>query len=318
MQPLFDDVYLRTLYGSGRRDTRELLEYYVRRFHTLRNADDYDLIWIEKEVFPFVPGHLERWSIPHGIPYVVDYDDATFHRYDQHRSGLIRSLFAKKLYPLLASASAVTAGNPYLADYAKRAGASSVEIVPTVVDIDRYQCVPVAGDDELRIGWIGSPSTTRYLELLKQPLEKLSREVPIRLVTIGAADLPKIRVPDEQHPWSEETEATLLSTCHVGVMPLADEAWERGKCGYKLIQYMACALPVVASPVGVNRDIVTDRVGFLAESAEQWLDALQQIARDAALRRQLGQAGRLAVEARYSLQAQAPRLIELLLRASGR
>ena len=131
-------------------------------------------------------------------------------------------------------------------------------------------------------------------------------------MTIGASRPPEIRVPLEQHPWSEETEAALLSSCHLGIMPLPDGPWERGKCGYKLIQYMASGLPVAASPVGVNQDIVTPEVGFLCAGDADWLRALQTLATNSALRAQLGAAGRQSVEEHYSLQTQAPVVIDIL------
>ena len=170
--------------------------------------------------------------------------------------------------------------------------------------------------NEFRVGWIGSPSTAVLLSLVREPLERLAREQPLRLVTIGARSLPKIDVPTEEHPWSEETEVSLLASIHVGIMPLQDEPWQRGKCGYKLIQYMACGKPVVASPVGVNCEIVTEEVGYLAEDPQEWYAALRRLADDDARRGRLGRAGRLVVEVKYSVPAVAPLLTELLAAAA--
>ncbi len=212
----------------------------------------------------------------------------------------------------------MTAGNAYLAGYAERAGARTVHIVPTVVDLARYQPSEVPTRKEMRIGWIGSPPTTLFLGMLKAPLEALAAEQPIRLVTIGAGAVPDIEIPIESHQWTEASESALLAGCDVGIMPLPDEPWERGKCGYKLIQCMACGLPVVASPVSANLKIVTLDVGFLATSDEQWLDALRTLARDRTLGRQLGRAGRRSVERQYSLQALAPIITDIMQRAASR
>jgi glycosyltransferase involved in cell wall biosynthesis len=171
--------------------------------------------------------------------------------------------------------------------------------------------------EELRVGWIGSPSTAHYLGLVREPLRRLARERALRLVVIGARDIPSTDVPLEIHEWSAETEGPLLGGVHIGIMPLADGPWERGKCGYKLIQYMACGKPVIASPVGVNDEIVTPEVGLLASSDAQWLAALRQLSTDAALRNRLGFAGRALVERKYSLQVRGPQLAAWLARAAG-
>ena len=313
----FEDAYLRALYGDGQRRRRDVLDAYRRRSRVLAEAGVYDLVWIEKELFPFLPGPFESRLSRLGVPYVVDYDDATFHRYDLHPSRLVRRLLGRKLVPLIRSARLVTAGNAYLAHYASHAGARSVEVVPTVVDLDRYPVAPAPEGSEYRIGWIGSPSTTVLLSRVRRPLERLARERPVRLVTIGAGPLPEIDVPSEQHPWAEETEAALLGGIHVGIMPLDDEPWQRGKCGYKLIQYMACGKPVVASPVGVNNEIVRTDVGYLAAGDEQWYQSLRRLGQDPGLRARMGRAGRADVERTYALQVQAPRVVRLLAAAGG-
>jgi len=312
VSPFFDDEYLRALYSQGARRRRHIAAAYLRRSLALFSARGYDLVWVEKELFPFLPGPFESWVRLAGVPYVVDYDDATFHTYDLHPSALVRRALGNKLRPLLSAARMITVGNSYLADYAKRAGARNVQVVPTVVDVRRYRVAEEPESKEIRIGWIGSPSTAVLLSLVREPLERLARELPLCLVTIGAGRSPEIDVPIEEHAWSEESEVPFLAGIHIGIMPLRDEPWQRGKCGYKLIQYMACGKPVVASPVGINRDIVTEDVGYLAGDGALWYAALRDLAEDAALRNRLGRAGRLVVEERYSLQAVAPRLAGLL------
>ena len=317
VSPFFDDAYLQAFYGQGARRYRDVVTAYTRRATALAGVREYDLVWVEKETFPFLPGPFESLLRRSGIPYVVDYDDATFHSYDIHPSVLVRRTLGGKLAPLLLGARAITAGNTYLAAYAESAGARDVRIVPTLVDVSRYRVEGDPGPGEFRIGWIGSPSTAVLLSLVRDPLERLAQELPLRLVTIGAGRSPEIDVPTEAHPWSEDTESSLLASIHVGIMPLQDEPWQRGKCGYKLIQYMACGRPVVASPVGVNSDIVTADVGYLATDAQDWYAALRRLADDRMLRVQLGLAGRRAVETKYSLQAAAPGLIDLLKAAAG-
>jgi murein biosynthesis integral membrane protein MurJ len=170
-----------------------------------------------------------------------------------------------------------------------------------------------------RIVWIGSPTTAQYLQLLRLPLQALARTQAFVLRVVGSGedevDMPGVQV--EVVAWSEATEVSSIGACDVGIMPLQDSPWERGKCGYKLIQYMACGLPVVASDVGVNPEIVQQGVnGFLARSHDDWLLALQQLLSDPSLRERMGQAGRQRVEQRYCLQRTGPRVVNWLRQAA--
>lgn len=322
--PLLDDAYILSLYNSQggllskARNLAATAMSYWQRLWIIAGSKKFDVLWLEKELFPFLPGLFELLPGAMGLPYVVDYDDATFHRYDLHDSKIVRLLLGGKLKPLLASADAVTAGNRYLADYASRAGAKQVSIVPTVLDIDRYSVSPEPADEVFRIGWIGSPSTAKYLNVIAEPLRKLAQQKRIILVTIGASALELPGVSLEQHEWTLATEAKLLESIHVGVMPLPDSPWERGKCGYKLIQYMACGRPVIASPVGVNTEIVTAEVGFLAADEQAWLDAFNTLIDQATLRQKLGRSGRMRVEQEFSLQAAAAKIARILADAAGR
>jgi len=313
----FDDAYLKYLYSTGKRRFRDVFPRYLKRFSALRGAGKYSALWIEKEIFPFLPAWFESLVVRTDVPYIVDYDDATFHTYDQHRSTLVRGLLSSKCDPLLTNAKCVSVGNSYLESYVRSHGAKDVRRIPTVVDIRRYYVVEKPDSKELRIGWIGSPVTTQYLYLVQNALTALSAERAIRLVTIGASSLADYGVPLEQHPWSEDTEAQLLESIHVGIMPLPDNPWERGKCGYKLIQYMASGKPVVASPVGVNKDIITDAVGYLASETEEWIQSLRAFADNSAHRRACGAAGRRLTECEYSLQVMAPRVATILREAAG-
>lgn len=312
--PLFDDKQLAQRYLENRYGLSSLMRSYTRRLLLLLQKRRFDLVWIEKEALPWFPAWLELWLLD-GVPYALDFDDAIFHNYDLHSSPVVRRFFSKRIDHLMGGARLVLAGNNYLAQRAREAGAPMVEIVPTLIDLDRYS-VKIASDDKVdlpRIVWIGSPSTARYLELIHKPLEELSRQFNFKLRVIGADGFALQGVNMEYVPWTEATEAASIQSCDIGVMPLLDSPWERGKCGYKLIQYMACGLPVVASPVGVNCEIVSDgENGYLAGSDGAWVDALETLLRDAMLRQQMGAAGRRRVEADYCIQQVAPRMAELL------
>lgn len=308
---LFDDAYVQRLYVSGRRSPSAVLRAYAERLINILRAPTHDLLWIEKELFPGLPALVERAISAAGIPMLVDFDDAVFHSYDQHPIALYRRLMGGKIDVVMRASRLVVAGSPYLAERARLAGAAWVEPLPTVIDLERYP-VEVAHTDSLAptIGWIGSPSTVHYLDGLREPLNALRRERSFRLVVIGAR-LPWVaEIGGECLPWSEDTELQALRQIDIGVMPLPDDPWERGKCGYKLIQYMACSRPVVASPVGANLSIVQPGDnGFLAAGSSQWQEALGALIDDAALRRRMGASGRAKVEAQYCVQRTAPRLI---------
>jgi len=316
--PLFDRRYLTRLY-AGRRDLSGIGTAYLRRIFQLirRPAAGWDLVWIEKELLPWLPAWIESWMRHPKIPYLVDYDDAIFHRYDLNRLLPVRWLLGKKIDRVMENARLVIAGNRYLADRAVRAGASRVEILPTVIDLSRYPMAPVSAHQPFTIGWIGSPTTAVYLKQVEPAMVEFCRKHDARLVVVGAGN-PDLspEIPLDSRPWSEAGEAAVIARFDVGIMPLPDTPWTRGKCGYKLIQYMGCARPVIASGVSADLDILqVGETGFLADSTEQWVDRLNILYNNRKLGRDMGKKGREVVASRYSLQVTAPRLASLLLRA---
>lgn len=317
-EPFFDDAYIEAIYGFGDRNL-SIAGYFARRASALFRRTDVDAIWLEKEAFPWLPWMIEGAFLPRSIPLIVDYDDAIFHRYDMHTSGIVRMLLGRKIDSVMHRADLVVAGNNYLAQRARTAGARRVEIIPTVVDLQRYQFTEPRTDlRPVVIGWIGSPTTASYLDPLKRLLNGLARRYPIVCVAIGAREDQVSDGPFVVKTWSEAEEVELLNAIHIGIMPLPDEPWTRGKCGYKLIQYMACGLPVVASPVGVNSEIVRDgENGILAATEQGWEEALIQLILSPDLRRRMGVAGRNRVKSEFSVQVQAPRLEQLLRSVTG-
>ncbi len=318
VQALLSDEFLSLRYQHGAYGVWSLLNAYATRLRALMARRQFDVVWIEKEALPWWPLWLEL-ALLGGVPYVLDYDDAIFHNYDQHSSLWVRRLFGRRLDGLMAQATLVVGGNNYLAQRARDAGAQWVEVLPTVIDLVRYPSQPqtlvepLAGGSLPRIVWIGSPSTVRYLQMIREPLQALFARQPfvLRVIGGGAFDLPGVQV--EVMPWAEATEVENISACQVGVMPLLDSVWERGKCGYKLIQYMACGLPVVASGVGVNPEIVRHgENGFVANTSDEWVTLLAKLLQSPSLRRQMGAAGRHRVVNEYCIQKTGPRTAQLL------
>ncbi|NHQ59223.1 glycosyltransferase family 4 protein [Chlorobium sp. BLA1] len=314
VSPLFSDEYVSGL-QHNRRHIGDVAMAYVTRLKTLLHGGKFDLIWIEKEVLPWLPAWIELMLLSKGVPYVLDYDDAFFHFYDLHSQPVVRWLLSGKHPTLMRKSALVIAGNNYLADFARNAGAERVEIIPTVVDLDRYDMRRLARSDHSSgmpcIGWIGQRASALNLMKYKEIFYRLSDDGRACFSAIGI-DAQSLGLPMKSVAWTEETEVANIADLDIGIMPLVDAPFERGKCGYKLIQYMACGLPVVASPVGVNSDIVEHGVnGFLADTAEEWVRSLSLLLEDKELRRRMGHAGRLKVEKEFCIQVTGPRLAGL-------
>ncbi len=316
---LLDDEYLERKFATGRADPGHAMGAYASRARVLLGAGRYDLAVIQYELLPFVPKGIESLLGGFRLPYVYDFDDAVFHAYDQHRSALVRGTLGGKIPAVIGGARHVLAGSEYLAAYARRFNAA-VEILPTVVDTERYS--PREGSRPsapFTVGWIGSPSTAAYLLEAMPPLRSFFETGAARLVLVGAGPLDLHGFPGEAREWSAASEVDDVRRFDVGIMPLPDTPWARGKCGFKVIQYMACGVPVIASPVGANRDIVEHGVnGFLANTPEEWLQAMRTLAEHPAVRKAMGDAGRRKVERQYSLDYAAPRLARALTSAAAR
>lgn len=319
VQTLLTDELLQSRYDNGGYRVTNLLMRYLDRFRSMMGRAHFDVLWIEKEALPLMPLWLEL-SFLHGIPYVLDYDDAIFHNYEYHHSAFVRRFFGRRLDGLMASSALVVGGNAYLVQRAADAGSPKVEIIPTVIDLDRYALIRgrVSLPDGLpRVVWIGSPATVHYLGVVESALRALAKRVPFVLRVIGGGGVQIPGVSVEVIAWTEATEVASIAAADVGIMPLVDSSWERGKCGYKLIQYMACGLPVVASPVGVNKEIVSSRVnGFLANTTDEWVEALEELLVNRDLRETMGAAGRRLVESVYCIQKTGPRVAQLLQEAA--
>src|SRR5262249_25645617 len=223
--------------------------------------------------------------------------------------------YPQKVPALINRAAVVIAGNQFLADYARRRN-RNVVIVPTSVDTRVFAPRPSsAGPDQPPlVGWIGTPTTAAYLESIAGPLAAVSKRTPFAFRLSGAVAPPALAdLPIRAEPWSRDREVELFAGCDVGVYPLPDDEWARGKCGFKAIQFMAWGVPVVASAVGVNCEIIEDGVnGFLASTEAEWVEKLGRLLAEPALRRRLAEAGRRTIEARYSLDVNAPKLAATL------
>ena len=317
IQSLLNDAYLKCMFSGRRPSPLNLLAAYVRRLQSVCKANRYDLLIVHCELLPFLPGWLERQFLK--IPFIYDFDDAFFLKYRTGRFRLLQPLLGAKADRMMAASVAVSAGNSALAVYARRFN-SNVAVLPSVVDTDQFRpAEPPQAEraaQPFTVGWIGSPSTAPYLQILVEPLQQLARERPVRLLVVGGPAPAIAGVEVIEHPWSLEQEVPLIQQFDVGVMPLPDTPWTRGKCAYKLIQCMACSIPVLASRVGANVEAVPPECGLLAESSAEWLAAFRRLAADPELRQRMGTAARHWVEQHYSLRSALPVLIQVIQRSS--
>ena len=310
--PLLNDHYVKGLY-SGNVPWTQVIKGYWHRIVTLIRLKNYDAVWLEKEFLPWLPAWIELSLLPSDIPLIIDYDDAIFHQYDQHQLAIVRCLLGKKIDRLMRRANLVVAGNTYLAHRAEQAGAKQVAILPTVVDTSRYKINNSLNSRQITIGWIGSPATAHYLHLIAPALSEIVATRTVKIVAVGANANQLKGLPIATINWTEANEVEQIQTFDIGIMPLPDEPFAQGKCGYKLIQCMACGKAVVATPIGANAEIVRNGVeGFWASSQSDWVSMLLQLIDNPALRINMGNAGRERIKNAYSLNTTAAKLIKLL------
>jgi glycosyltransferase involved in cell wall biosynthesis len=258
------------------------------------------------------PPLLERWMHRTRPPLVYDFDDAVFlrHRIESNRQ-LAWLKFPSKTATLCRLSAHVTAGNSFLADFARRHAreADQVTVIPSSIDTRAYSPVPRGQSRIPVVGWMGTSSSQTHLELFAPMLRRLTqaRAIELRVVSNRRPELPGI--PHSWHPWSAATEVAELNEFDVGIMPMPDDEWSRGKCAFKALQYMAMSVATVASPVGANRDVIEHgKNGLLASTNDEWVANIGRLLDDTEERMRLGQAARRTVEQAYDATVSAARL----------
>lgn len=300
------------------------VQEYVRRSAVLRIARDYDVVVVQKALTLAGWKPLVRRLVKLGVPLVYDIDDAV-HCYPPARlPRYLRPLDEPaQAIRLMKAARVVIAGNAALAE-AARPYAQKVVVIPTPVDLDRFRPGPPHGGDRFTIGWIGTQNPEQALDPIAGALRLIGhryRNAILRLIIAPQWQVLEpffYPLPVEVVRWSAAEEVEQLRGIDAGIMPLVDDAWNRHKCGYKALLYMALGVPAVLSPVGANVEIADGgQCAILARDYEEWLAALRKLAEDPAWRKELGARGRAQVEARYNLSTQAQRLAEVLREAAG-
>ncbi len=284
------------------------------RRQLLRSAAAYDSVCIHRALFnPFEYRWLRRCA-PH---YVFDFDDAIMFRDSSHRRFTSRRR-RRRFRRMVRGARQVIAGNKYLADWAARY-TRNVATIPTSIDLAAYPPANARRDGTLTIGWIGTRTNLIYLRAIAPALARVASRHPqvrLKIVADDFIDVPGIAVVKKR--WSIADEVEDLRSFHVGIMPLPDDPWTRGKCAVKVLQYFAAGVAVVCSPVGASREIVEDgRNGYFARSEDEWVARLHDLLADEDKRRQLGSAGRTTAAERYSTRANLGRWLAALSTGTG-
>lgn len=279
------------------------------RWRLLRAAAGFDAVCVHRAFL----GPLDHWWLRRvGIRYVFDFDDAIMLNDSSHRRLESRSRL-RRFLRMVTGARAVIAGNNYLADWAAP-HTTRVTVIPTPIDLTPYPAQRAEDTGDPIVGWIGTRSNLGYLQLVLPALARLSRTRPrlrVKIVADDFIDAPGVQVIKK--PWAQADEVADLASFHVGIMPLPDDAWTRGKCAVKILQYFAASVPVVCSPVGVNRDIVRDGDnGTFARTDDEWVARLEELLADSDKRRRWGESGRATVTERYSVDVTLPRLVQVL------
>jgi glycosyltransferase involved in cell wall biosynthesis len=295
---------------------QEVVRGYLKRLGDALLPGSADVIFIYREAALLGPAWIEQ-ILGLRRPLVFDFDDATYLADTSQANAWSRRLKSvTKVETICRVARHVTVGNEFLATYARNR-ANKVTVIPSTINTDIYQVQPRTRNGVPVIGWTGSVTTVPYLMALAPALRRLREKQEFELRVIGVeVDIEGLAV--RCVPWRAETEPDDLRALDVGLMPLPDDEWSRGKCGMKALQYMALGIPPVVSPVGVNTTIVRDGVnGFYACTEEEWIDRIALLLEDEPLRRRLGQEARGAVEESYSARTHAPRMAKVLREAAG-
>jgi glycosyltransferase involved in cell wall biosynthesis len=312
---LSDKYVTRRLAGAST-NYLDVARAYFSRLAVMASTFRYDVLWIEGELLPRCPATIERLLPLFGQRFVVDLDDAIFHSYDLHPNRLVRQLLGRKIDAVFNCATTVIVGNDYLAERARRAGARRVVVVPSTIDHRAYAERKAALSDKLTVGWIGSSATAQYLQTIAPELEWLCASLRLRLIGI---DTHGFKCPDVVcRQWSEATELAELAACDIGLAPLVDGPWERGKCGIKAIQYMAIGIPVLAADAGILPSVVRHgETGFVYRNGAEFARYARELINDAGLRRRMGAAGKARVAAHYSSHRWVDTIAQELVEAAA-
>jgi glycosyltransferase involved in cell wall biosynthesis len=290
---------------------------FARRFLILFRVSQFDFVFIHREAMPVGPPIIE-WVISKVLckRIIYDFDDAIWLTDRTNESWLLRILkWRTKVSSICTWSYKISCGNEYLAEYAKQFN-KNVIVNPTTIDTENQHVPSIHREGKLEhitIGWTGSHSTLKYLYAIESIIKALEDDQKQLQFIIIADYPPSLSVPSAVFvPWSKKTEIVDLAKIDIGIMPLPDDEWSKGKCGFKALQYMAMEIPTIASPVGVNAKIIDHGVdGFLCSTSEEWISTLKELIKDFELRKRIGKNGRKKIIKYYSVISNSPTFLSL-------
>jgi glycosyltransferase involved in cell wall biosynthesis len=316
VSPLLDKQYIKNINNNTQTSKISLFLQYFKRLFFLIKKRQYDFLFIEKEIFPFLPDFIFLLKI-FKIKYIVDFDDAIFHNYDTTfaRNKIIPILLGKKIPSMIKNASSVICGSPYLTHYSLKYNQKVFEI-PTTIDFEKYERRRIMSiSEKFIIGWIGSKSTSKHLAIISEALVKFCLDFDCQLNLIGfdisLKHIFQNNIAVRFIEWNDLTEVEEICKFDVGVMPLPDEPFERGKCGFKLIQYMACGIPTISTPLEANVKINKDNGNLFASTQEDWYSSFVQVYRERRVFKEIGKKNIEIVKNYYSIEVNVNKYIEL-------
>jgi glycosyltransferase involved in cell wall biosynthesis len=261
------------------------------------------------ELFPYCSSFFEKFLKLKKISFILDYDDAIFHNYDNNKNRIIQLLFKKKISNAMGYASYIVTGSPYLTKYARQYNQNVVEI-PTSINIDKYSMKNMGGD-VFRIGWIGSKTTSKNILFIIPALKKIMSEIDCELILIGFDSKIEMEINCIIKPWNELEEVNDIKQLDVGIMPLDENPFNKGKCGFKLIQYMACGLPTISTPLEANIKINRNNMNLFATTNSEWYEKILYVYNNREIFSQIGMKNRAIAKDYYSIQTNYKKYIKL-------
>lgn len=315
VKSFFDDEHINTINKSMRGLSLRLLFFILRRIKILLKVKKYDLLFIEKEIIPYFPPIIEFILQLFGVKYILDYDDAIFHNYNKTKNIFIRIFLKNKINSIIKKASYIIVGNTYLENYALKFN-KRVAKIPTVIDLNKYKLdTEIKKNEGFIIGWVGSYYSSKYFVSIIEALQLFEKKYKceIRLIGFNKNLLTKdIKLPINVIKWNKYSEIKEIQKFTVGIAPLLDSPFARGKCAFKSVQYMACKLPVITTPIGANGEIIKHNInGFYANTKEEWFKYIEYLYQNPDVVNEFGERNRKLIEKEYSVQSKLKQYIEI-------